>query len=147
MVTSTINVVTAEDLISPFLREPMYDRVSGEVALHRFSRLSQCSLPFTVSLRGSVEELERPEPTRTGGMKQSFKLVDLDGNWLSCCATGRHASSQQLQSHGVYVLYFARATMFESGGDATVWLFNEAFAFLVQEGGAKPPMQQVLLGR
>ena len=83
-------------------------------------------LPFIVSIVGIISALQPPRPTQNGNLRTAFRLHDKIGNYVMCCALGRHAESDLLQESNELVLYFTNAQPGINNSPGSLWIYDDS---------------------
>ena len=88
---------------SPYLRDPQPLPVFPEsVCITQFApHVDAYHPPFTCTIRGTIVAVSKMAQTRHATqpqLKLCFELMDNEGTWIKCCATGENAKSAYLQT-------------------------------------------------
>ena len=89
------------------LRSMTYVVPPAECCVSTFRTLrNKLIVPFRVTLKGVVVDLQPLETSQGGNPKRVFDLVDKYGTYVSCCAMKHNAESVALQNFPEVVLYY-----------------------------------------
>ena len=91
----------------PALLSASFVLPNNEVCVSSFGPYQgRLNAPFRLSLQGIVADLQPTCPSRSGRDKRAFRLYDLEGDFIACCAQGKHCQSKALMNNNEVVLYF-----------------------------------------
>jgi hypothetical protein len=93
---------------SPYLTSAIYTDPSAAVCITHFhSQTIDLKAPFRGTFRGVVTDVQDLDATQQGVLKRLFKLVDVCGTYLICCALADNANSTALTPLTEVVIYYA----------------------------------------
>ena len=95
---------------SQFLRDPQpLPTFREDICITQFEPHMEHYPPFTCTIRGTIVAVSAMDHTRNATqpqLKLCFELMDNEGTWIKCCATGENAKSPSIQT-GVEVIIFS----------------------------------------
>ena len=99
---------------SPYLRQPQSMPVFDEdICIKRFApHVDAYYAPFRCTIRGIVIAVSPMDHTKNADrpeLKVCFEVMDNEGTWIRCCATGENAKSTGLQTDIEIILFFGTA--------------------------------------
>ena len=124
-VLSVVDKVT-----SPHLQSPPFTVLPSPFVAHRFRSLFSSrtqSGNCRVSLVGVVCELSGQNVSQAGNAKKRFKLVDVDGSWVRCSASGQHASSSTLKERMKIFLFGGCGRPAIGTDESCIRILNDGF--------------------
>lgn len=147
--SESTQIMKIDEHTSEFLQCPPFQVPSKPLTISHFPKAFKERKPignFRASFVGVVCDVQTMDCSQSGVPKQSFKLVDGDGNWLNCCAHGYHAGGPGLQ-RGMYVYLFGGSGRGAIGSDdAAVRVLKDGFVYpLKQKTVFQGPKTQVKL--
>ena len=115
---------------------------SGDVCVSNFaSRKEKMVAPFRGTFKGTIADLKDIDYSSNGNMVRYFKLVDVVGNYIECCAARHNANSVALKNNYEVILYFASGRPQMGTSPSTLFVMKEG---VIMPLGLKmlPPLPQ-----
>lgn len=123
---------------SPYLSASAYTPLADNACISSFQRKADAlKAPFRGNFRGTVVEVQGLDMTQQGTPKRLFKLVDVAGSYLVCCALVGNAQSTALQNMQDIVIYFATGRGPIGSSPGMLYLMKDAL--MISVGVANGP--------
>ena len=102
---------------------------SGVLLLRNMTAFAHV-VPWRASVVGVVSRVEEESESASGVPLRAFTLQDGSGQYVSCVALGRHASSVFLAVRNELACYFARGLQGLGNSPGQLWLYDDAHIVL-----------------
>ena len=128
---------------SPFLEDRAFEVPRSDVCIASFGawRSEFADAPFRATVVGTVVDGQDIDESQGGNPKKMFGLVDKDGGWIHCCATGIHASASALSNLSEVIIFFGSGRPAIGSDPGSLYLFKDAMAIMVGRA-VQPPVKR-----